>query len=77
MRKAKYPAKLTEEEREILVQITRKHTAKQNMVRRAKIILMSEAGVRNRDIAASLGVREQVVTTWTKQIGRASCRERV
>lgn len=67
MRKAKYPVKLTKEEREILVQITRKHTAKQNMVRRAKIILMSETGVRNRDIAVSLGVREQVVTTWTKR----------
>jgi putative transposase len=67
MRTAKYRANLTEEEREILVQITRKRTAEQSIVRRARIILMSDAGVRNKAIAAELGVGDQVVTIWTKR----------
>lgn len=67
MRRAKYPVSLTEEEREILVQITRKRTAQQNMVRRARILLMSNAGLRNQAIAAELGVGNQVVTIWTKR----------
>jgi len=67
MRRAKYPVNLTEEEREILVQITRKRTAEQSMVKRAKILLMSDAGVRNQTIAAELGVDNQVVTIWTKR----------
>ena len=67
MRRAKYLVKLTEEEREILVQITRKRTAEQSLVRRARIVLMSDAGVRNQAIAAELGVGNQVVTIWTKR----------
>ena len=67
MRRAKYPVYLTEEEREILVQITRKRTAEQNMVRRARILLMSDSGVRNQTIASELGVGNQVVTIWTKR----------
>jgi len=67
MRRAKYLVSLTEEEREILVQITRKRTAEQSMVRRARIILMSDAGLRNQAIAAELGVGNQVVTIWTKR----------
>ena len=67
MRRAKYPVKLTEEERDVLLQITRKHTAKQSMVKRARILIMSDKGVRNQDIAVALGVRKQVVTNWTKR----------
>jgi putative transposase len=67
MRRAKYPVNLTEEEREILVQITRKHKAEQSMVRRARILLMSDAGVRNQTIAGELGVGNQLVTIWTKR----------
>ena len=67
MRRAKYPVSLTEEEREILAQITRKHKAEQSLVRRARILLMSDAGVRNQTIAAELGVGNQLVTIWTKR----------
>ena len=67
MRRAKYPVNLTEEERKILVQITRKRKAEQSMVRRARILLMSDAGVRNQTIAGELGVGNQVVTIWTKR----------
>ncbi len=63
----RYRINLTEQEREVLRQLTRKHTAKQSIVRRAKIILMADAGEMNQDIAAQLGVRSQVVSTWTKR----------
>ena len=51
----------------MLRQLTRKHTAKQSIVKRATIILMADAGEMNQDIAAQLGVRSHVVTTWTKR----------
>ena len=63
----RYRINLTEQEREVLRQLTRKHTAKQSIVKRAKIILMADAGEKNQDIAAQLGVRSQVVSTWTKR----------
>ncbi len=63
----RYRINLTEQEREVLRQLTRKHTAKQSIVRRAKIILMADEGERNQDIAAQLGVKSHVVTTWTKR----------
>ncbi len=63
----RYRIELTEQEREVLRQLTRKHTAKQRTVKRAKIILMVDAGEKNQDIAAQLGVRSHVVTTWTKR----------
>ena len=63
----RYRINLTEQEREVLRQLTRKHTAKQRTVRRARIILMADAGERNQDIAAQLGVKRHVVTTWTKR----------
>jgi putative transposase len=63
----RYRINLTEQEREALDQLTRQHTAKQSMVRRAKIILMAGEGERRQDIAAKLGVRSHVVTTWTKR----------
>ncbi len=63
----RYRINLMEQEREVLRQLTRKHTAKQNVVKRAKIILMADEGEKNQDIAAKLGVRSHVVTTWTKR----------
>ncbi len=62
-----YRVNLTEPEREVLRQLTRKHTAKQSIVKRAKIILMADAGEKNQDIAAQLKVKSHVVTTWTKR----------
>ena len=63
----RYRINLTEQEREALRQLTRKHTEKQSIVMRAKIILMADEGEKNQDIAAKLGVRSHVVTTWTKR----------
>ena len=63
----RYRINLMEQEREVLRQLTRKHTAKQRIVKRAAIILMVDAGEKNQDIAAQLGVKSHVVTTWTKR----------
>lgn len=67
MRRAKYAVKLSEEERAMLVALTRKHSARQSIVRRARIILMSDEGMWNQHIATALGVESHVVTTWTKR----------
>ena len=63
----RYRINLPEQEREVLRQLTRKRTAKQSVVKRAKIILMADAGEKNQDIAAQLGVRSHMVSTWTKR----------
>ena len=63
----KYRIRLAQQEREILVRITRKHTEKQSVVKRAKMILMADEGESNQDIAARLGVHIHVITTWTKR----------
>jgi len=67
MRVPKYRISLTQQERETLRRITRKHTAKQSVVNRAKIILMADEGKMNQAIAADLGVNVHVITTWTKR----------
>ena len=67
MRVPKYRISLAQQEREILVGITKKHTEKQSVVRRANIILMADAGKMNQDIAEDLGVNVHVSTTWTKR----------
>ena len=67
MRVPKYRISLAQQEREILVGITKKHTEKQSVVRRANIILMADAGKMNQDIAEDLGVNVHVITTWTKR----------
>lgn len=36
-------------------------------MKRAKIILMADAGKRNQDIAQDLGLNVHVITTWTKR----------
>ena len=65
---AKYIIKLTDEERAELRRITRKHTSGQSVVRRAKIILMADKGIKRMAIAWELGIaQENVVTTWIKR----------
>ncbi len=65
---AKYLIQLTEDERAELERIIRKHTAGQSVVRRAKIILMADEGIKRMAIAWELGIaQENVVTTWIKR----------
>jgi len=67
MRVPKYRISLTQQERGDLFGITNKHTAKQSVVKRAKIILMADQGKMNQYIAEDLGVNVHVITTWTKR----------
>ena len=64
---AKYRINLTQEERDILIKLSQKDTEKQSVVRRARIILMSEEGIQNQEISEKLGVNIHVVSTWTKR----------
>ena len=67
MRAPKYPISLSQQERESLQCMTQKHTEKQSVVKRAKIILMADVGNQNQDIAEYLDVNSHVITTWTKR----------
>jgi putative transposase len=67
MRGPKFPVRLEEGEREALQQIIRKSSEKYNIVLRAKIIVMADAGVNHQDIARKLDVRDNVITNWTKR----------
>ena len=63
----KYRINLTQEEREILTKISKKDTAKQSMVRRTRIILLSDEGLLNQETSAKLDIMVCVVTKWTKR----------
>ena len=62
-----YRINLTEDERQVLIKITQKDTEKQSVVRRARIILMSDEGIMNQEISEKIGVNIHVVSTWTKR----------
>jgi transposase len=65
---AKYRVKLSVDERAELRKLVGKHTASQNIVRRAKIILMADEGIKRQAIAFELGIgHENVVTVWIKR----------
>ena len=56
-----YRISLTEEERQVLIKITQKDTEKQSVVKRARIILMSDEGIMNQKINEYMRVKEQMV----------------
>lgn len=65
---ARYRVELTFAEREELKRITRKQTSAQAIVRRARIILLADAGVAHQDIAKELGLsRHSGVGDWIKR----------
>ena len=55
---------LTEDERKELQRIVQKHTAKQSVVKRAKIILLADDGMQHQEIAIKLNIRNNTVTNW-------------
>ena len=63
----KYRITLTKQERDLLEEIARKHTEKQVVVRRAKIILRADEGQQYKAIAAQLDVGVHTVTSWIKR----------
>ncbi len=70
MRKPKYKVKVNQEENQILQKIINKHSEKQNIVWRAKIIQMAGSGVMYSDIAKTLGVGNATVTLWAERWGK-------
>ncbi len=57
--------KLTEEERQTLEIIKAKHTEKQCIVKRARIILLADRDIPYHKIAEKLSLRKNTISTWT------------
>ena len=55
---------LNDDERKTLQKLVGKHTEKQAVVVRAKIILFADEGMQHQEIAQTLGIRNNTVTTW-------------
>jgi transposase len=62
--------RLTEQEEAVLRSWTRKSSSEQRLVDRARIILMSHAGVRVEEIAERLGTRTARVSKWRQRFVR-------
>lgn len=64
----KYRVPLTESEKAELEQLVRKHSTAQNVVKRARIILLANGeGQSNKEIARQVGMNKCDVTRWTKR----------
>jgi transposase len=70
-RPPKFELKLTELERQTLAQIGRSRVEPAGLVRRARGILLSEAGGTNEAIAAKLNVSAPTVCYWRKRFSEA------
>jgi transposase-like protein len=66
-RKSPYVIKLTKEERQQLLKITRKYTSPYIDVIRAKVILYAEEGMQNDQIGERLDIPRQIVSKWRKR----------
>jgi transposase len=67
MRGKKIILQLSPQERADLQCITRRHNVAHKLVRRATILLAADQGLSYRQIAATVGVAPNVVTTWVKR----------
>ena len=68
MLEPKYRVELTEDEKAELERIVRKHSTAQNVVKRARIILLANGERQsNREIARQVGMNKCDVTRWTKR----------
>lgn len=64
----KYRVALTENEKAELERLIRKHSTAQNLVKRARIILLANGqGQSNKEIAGEVGMSKCDVTRWTKR----------
>jgi len=63
----KYRIRLSQQERDLLKEIARKHTEKQAVARRAKILLRADEGQPYKQIAEQLDVGAHTVTHWIKR----------
>src|SRR5258706_3527312 len=60
---------LSEKEQEGLLQITKRHRSEQQVVLRARIVLLAAQGSGNADIARELGVHVDTVRLWRERCG--------
>jgi len=58
---------LTEEDRQVLERWVRAHTTSQQVVKRARIILLAAEGMSNSDIAREVGFSRPTVIEWRKR----------
>ena len=58
---------LTEEDRQVLERWVRAHTTSQQVVKRARIILLAAEGMSNSDIAQEVGFSRPTVIEWRKR----------
>jgi transposase len=63
-RQRKQRINLNDDERNTLQRLVKKHTAKQVVVVRAKIILSADEGIQHQEIAKKLSIRNNTVSTW-------------
>jgi len=67
MQGSKYKVEVTEKEKKELEKIVRRHNASQKLVRRARIILEANKGMKYKEIAEELKIGRNVITTWVKR----------
>lgn len=66
-RKSPFKIILTNEEREHLISLARKHTAPYRDVIRAQVILMATEGMENKEIGEKLNLPRKTVSKWRKR----------
>src|SRR5687768_4094607 len=69
--KKHYPVKLTVEERNKLTDLTTKGKAGARQINRARILLMVDAGKREREIVEALGIGESTIERTRKRFAEA------
>lgn len=69
------PVALSEAEREVLEQIVARHKSPQQMVMRAKIILLAACGASNSKIARKLQISRGTVIAWRRTFNERSIRD--
>ena len=66
-RKSPYTITLTDEEERELLEMSRKYTLPYFLVQRTQMILLAAEGLQNKEIAAQLRTRREVVSQWRKR----------
>ena len=72
-RTSPYAVVLTDEERRILREFSRRYTSSYCEVTRVKVVLLAAEGLENTEIAQRLDLPRQIVSKWRKRF----CQERL
>lgn len=66
-RRSPYTITLTDKEERELLEMSRKYTLPYFLVQRTQMILLAAEGLQNKEIAAQLRTRREVVSQWRKR----------